>query len=308
MILPLLTVTAAQLFDLATFLRMIADHGARAEANPLVRSILNEFGAPFVAVTKIVMLSLVVVIIAVLAGRTETLAHPRLIAIVFVVAIVGGLVGVGWTARWFWGGGGGKRPPGTAVGSARKRTRKEGRSHRWFGSGGGRRGGLHGPGSWGSGGEGLPGGWGLTLGGGFGGPGGGRGGFSAGGRGSLAPPTGRPLRALSGGRTGGASRGGGIAREDIFGEMRGVFERGEKKEGTRTEKAPRFNSTGEMGSRSDPGSSNPFARGFSTARAAAEEGTLTGMLSTWPRRFPPTQKLDEDIQVVNEDGKWLLCE
>jgi hypothetical protein len=42
------------------------------------------------------MLSLVVAIIAILAGRSETPAHPRLIGVVFTVAIVAGLIG-GWS-------------------------------------------------------------------------------------------------------------------------------------------------------------------------------------------------------------------
>ena len=54
-----------------------------------------DFGVPFVAVAKIVALSLVVSVIAVLASRASS-RHAALIGGVFAIAIVAGLVG-GWS-------------------------------------------------------------------------------------------------------------------------------------------------------------------------------------------------------------------
>jgi hypothetical protein len=96
--LALLTMITAQLFDLGTFVRMVEWHGSAAEANPLVQGLLIGFGLPFVAVVKVAALSLVVAIVAVLAGRAAAGAGrpagaARLIGVVVAVAIVAGLLG-----------------------------------------------------------------------------------------------------------------------------------------------------------------------------------------------------------------------
>lgn len=96
MALAVLVVTAAQMLDLSTFIRMVTLNGSIAEANPLVRQILTAVGLPHVAVLKLVALSLVVAIIAVLASRSDRPSHTRLAGLVAAVAIVAGIVG-GWT-------------------------------------------------------------------------------------------------------------------------------------------------------------------------------------------------------------------
>jgi hypothetical protein len=96
--LALVVVTAAQLLDLGTFVRMVGVHGPAAEANPFVAGLLFGHGVLFVAVAKIAALALIVAIIVVLAGRDAgvRLRHPRLVVAVAFAAIVAGLVG-GWT-------------------------------------------------------------------------------------------------------------------------------------------------------------------------------------------------------------------
>jgi hypothetical protein len=94
--LALITLTVAQLFDLGTFVRMIATHGAAAEANPLVRFVLIDDGLPTLAVAKLAVLSLVVAIVVVLAGRSEGPGHARLAASVVAIAIATGILG-GWS-------------------------------------------------------------------------------------------------------------------------------------------------------------------------------------------------------------------
>ena len=95
MTLALITATVAQMLDLGTFVRMIAIHGPVAEGNPLVAQLLDQMGLPFVAVTKIAALSLVVAIVAVLWGR-DGARHPRLAAGILGCAIVAGVFGA-WT-------------------------------------------------------------------------------------------------------------------------------------------------------------------------------------------------------------------
>ncbi len=96
MALALLTLTVAQLFDLGTFVRMVAGHGAAAEANPLVRFLLTGYGLPLLAVAKVAALALVVAVIAVLARDGDPSSARRSVAFLFAVAILAGLVG-GWS-------------------------------------------------------------------------------------------------------------------------------------------------------------------------------------------------------------------
>src|SRR5262245_21691013 len=99
MTLAVLTVTAAQLLDLGTFVRMIWAHGAAAEANPLVSHLVVEHGLLLPVVAKVVALSLVVAVTVVLDGRSarpERTGHPHLARTVVAVAIIAGLLG-GWT-------------------------------------------------------------------------------------------------------------------------------------------------------------------------------------------------------------------
>jgi hypothetical protein len=100
--LALLTITIAQMLDLGTFVRMVAERGAAAEANPLVAQLLIERGLPFVAVAKIAALAVIVAVVVVLGertgvgGREVVGGHPRLVGVIAGAAVLAGLVG-GWT-------------------------------------------------------------------------------------------------------------------------------------------------------------------------------------------------------------------
>jgi hypothetical protein len=91
--LALLAVTIAQMLDLGTFVRMVGLHGASVEGNPIVAHLLEGFGLPFVAVAKVAVLSVVVAVIVVLAGRDEGVRHRRLAATVAAIAVAAGIVG-----------------------------------------------------------------------------------------------------------------------------------------------------------------------------------------------------------------------
>ena len=82
--------SAAQLFDLATFMVMVRSIGPTAEANPLVALLYGSYGYPMVAIAKVVLLALVSSIGAILVTRS---ARPRLAIGLVALAIVVGLVG-----------------------------------------------------------------------------------------------------------------------------------------------------------------------------------------------------------------------
>ena len=90
LVVAVLTMSAAQLFDLGTFVTMVGRVGPAAEANPLVGLLFGMYGFPMVAIAKVAMLSLVTAIGAILVARRPKLA-AGLIAIAIVVGLLGGL-------------------------------------------------------------------------------------------------------------------------------------------------------------------------------------------------------------------------
>jgi hypothetical protein len=93
MALAIIAVSAAQLLDLATFTRMVTVHGPSVEANPIVAFLLTDLGLPFVAVTKVAALAVIVAVITVLAGRGAADRHPWVVGTVAACAVATGLIG-----------------------------------------------------------------------------------------------------------------------------------------------------------------------------------------------------------------------
>lgn len=85
-----LTLSAAQLFDLATFWTMVHRLGPGAEVNPLVGVLFGVYGYPLVAIAKVVLLAVVTAVGAILLKRQGT---ARLAVAVLGVGILIGLVG-----------------------------------------------------------------------------------------------------------------------------------------------------------------------------------------------------------------------
>lgn len=87
-----LTMAAAQLLDLATFVAMVNAAGPGSEANPLVAYLFGAFGFPMVAIAKILLLAVTAAIVAMLLG-VRPRPRPRMAATVIAVGIVVGIVG-----------------------------------------------------------------------------------------------------------------------------------------------------------------------------------------------------------------------
>src|SRR5215207_8102221 len=94
-----LTMSVAQLLDLATFALMINRVGIDAEANPLVAMLYGGYGLRFVAIAKVTLLAFVTAIvamlarIAILAGSTTHRMTMALIVGILAIGIAAGLVG-----------------------------------------------------------------------------------------------------------------------------------------------------------------------------------------------------------------------
>jgi anti-sigma factor RsiW len=85
-----LTMSAAQLLDLATFVAMVRAVGPGAEANPLVASLFGAYGFPLVAIAKVVLVAMTTAIVAMLL---RVRPRPRLAGAVLAVGIAVGIVG-----------------------------------------------------------------------------------------------------------------------------------------------------------------------------------------------------------------------
>jgi hypothetical protein len=85
-----LTMSAAQMFDLATFWTMVHRLGPGSEVNPLVGALFAMHGYPFVAAAKVAMLALVTAIGTILIRRERS---ARLAAVVIAVGTLIGPAG-----------------------------------------------------------------------------------------------------------------------------------------------------------------------------------------------------------------------
>ena len=85
-----LTLSAAQLLDLATFVAMVRAVGPTAEANPLVAFLFGAYGFPMVAIAKVVLVAVAMAIVAMLLGVRP---RPRIAATVIATGIVVGILG-----------------------------------------------------------------------------------------------------------------------------------------------------------------------------------------------------------------------
>jgi len=85
-----LTMSAAQLFDLATFVTMVRRLGPAAEVNPLVGVLFALYGYRLVAIAKVVLLAGVTATGAILVKRQGT---AKLAVAVLAIGILIGLAG-----------------------------------------------------------------------------------------------------------------------------------------------------------------------------------------------------------------------
>jgi hypothetical protein len=80
--------SAAHVFDLATFVAMVVSHGLKAEANPFVQRLTVELGLPGILIGKGALVVYLVAVVAIIATR-----RPRLAAGIAVFGTVAGVVG-----------------------------------------------------------------------------------------------------------------------------------------------------------------------------------------------------------------------
>jgi hypothetical protein len=87
------TMSVAQLLDLATFDLMVRQLGIRAEANPLVGALFGAYGLRIVAIAKVALLALVTAVVAVMVRTPTRRTQAAIIGAVLAFGIVAGVLG-----------------------------------------------------------------------------------------------------------------------------------------------------------------------------------------------------------------------
>ena len=101
----------------------------------------------------------------------------------------------------------------------------------------------------------------------------------------------------------------GIKPEDVFGAMTMSFANVSAKEVSKTDTTAKVHVTGDMTITFDKEKFKTIAKALLTAQGMpGDDTTVNAMVDAMAGQLSSAQKLDEDINVVNENGKWLICE
>jgi hypothetical protein len=92
--LRIVTLTAAQLFDLLTFVRLVDARGPNAEGNPLVRYAVEAHGLPTVVLLKLALVLLLVsAFVTLYRGGSSGRRFPRYAGVIVAASVISGLLG-----------------------------------------------------------------------------------------------------------------------------------------------------------------------------------------------------------------------
>jgi hypothetical protein len=101
----------------------------------------------------------------------------------------------------------------------------------------------------------------------------------------------------------------GLKAEDVFGAMSMSVANVTTKEVSKTDTTAIVHVTGDMTINVDKEKFKAVAKTLLAAQGLpADDATIDAMVSAMATSLSKTQKLDEDVKVVNEGGKWLVCE
>jgi hypothetical protein len=112
-----------------------------------------------------------------------------------------------------------------------------------------------------------------------------------------------------GGNNAAALAAAGVKPEDVFNAMSMSFTNVTTKEVSKPDAKATVHVTADAKISFDKDKFKALMKTVLTAQGQpADDATLDAMLSGMSGALEQTQKFDEDVEVVNEGGKWLLCE
>lgn len=101
----------------------------------------------------------------------------------------------------------------------------------------------------------------------------------------------------------------GLKPEDLAGAMAVSFDNVTTKEVSKTDTEATVHVTADMKMTIDKDKFKTVMKTVMAAQGAPiDDATLDTMLTAMSAQMSQTQKLDEDVTVVKEGGKWLVCE
>jgi hypothetical protein len=125
---------------------------------------------------------------------------------------------------------------------------------------------------------------------------------------ACAAQKGKVLEALGG--AGGAEQltQAGVNMADLMNAMTVKFDNITTKESSRTDKEATVHVTGNASVSIDPEKFKPILKQILAAQGMpSDDNTINTALSAMSSQLTNSQALDEDVKVVNENGKWLIC-
>ena len=101
----------------------------------------------------------------------------------------------------------------------------------------------------------------------------------------------------------------GIKLDDVMNAMTVKFDNVTAKETSRADTNATVHVTGNMTITVDPAKFKPILKAMLAAEGApADDATIDAAMTAMSGSLSKSQPLDSDIKVVNEGGKWLICE
>lgn len=107
----------------------------------------------------------------------------------------------------------------------------------------------------------------------------------------------------------GALEAAGVKADDIFNAMSVSFSNITAKEVSKTATAAKVHVTADMKMTVDQEKFKTILKTMMTAQGMpADDATVNAAMSAMAGSLSQTQKVDEEIDVINEGGKWLICD
>jgi hypothetical protein len=107
----------------------------------------------------------------------------------------------------------------------------------------------------------------------------------------------------------GALTAAGVKPEDLFSAMSVTFANLTTKEVTKTDSAATVHVTADMSIKVDKDKFKTIAKTMFAAQGLpADDNTVNAMVDAMGTSLSSTQKVDRDVKLVNEGGKWLICQ
>jgi hypothetical protein len=100
----------------------------------------------------------------------------------------------------------------------------------------------------------------------------------------------------------------GVNMADVMNAMSIKFDNVTTKESNRTDKEATVHINGNMTVTVDPEKFKPILKQMLAAQGLpSDDNTINTAMGAMASQLSKTQTLDEDVKVVNEGGKWLIC-